>query len=485
MGTLRLLDANFHEVRVAQRRLLFHVASTSLFELDPVGAKLLDVLREYRELSEEQLFGQFEGSAGREEVGEALADFCELGVVGGGNFPAQIARQSRPIREFPLSTLVLNVTTGCNLSCTYCYKEDLATPVGGKRMDFETACRSVDLLLKEGSSRPRLNIVFFGGEPLTNLPLIRQVVDYAERRGTGCGKRIDFSLTTNAVLLNEALVEYFDSHRFGLTVSIDGPKSVHDRNRRTVGGTGTYDLVAKNVRMLLGRYRSRPVGARVTLAAGAFDAEAIFDHLRYDLGFAEVGLAPVTAGGGDGYELGGTELAAMFGGMKRLGARYERAAIAGEYLGFTNLHRLIADLHEGAQKALPCGAGVALLAVDWQGRLNLCHRFTGSEMPTFGDVERGIDKPRLGALLDGARELAGRDCETCHIRTLCSGGCYHERYRRYGDPLHPAYHYCDLMRDWVDFAIGVYASVAARNPGFLERHVGHSERYAEIREVLP
>lgn len=236
--------------------------------------------------------------------------------------------------------------------------------------------------------------------------------------------------------------------------------------------------------MLLRRYKSRPVGARVTLASGITDVETIFDHLKYDLGFAEVGFAPVTAGDVTRFGLDEPELARVFQGMKLLGARYQEAALRDEFIGFSNLHRLVGDLHHGARKALPCGAGVGLLAVDYEGKLNLCHRFTGSALETFGDVVEGIDKPRLGALLGRARDLSGQECVDCHARTLCSGGCYHERYTRYGDPVHPVYHYCDLLRDWVDFAITAYGRILEQNPRFFDHHL-RPERYADMRGVQP
>ena len=157
--------------------------------------------------------------------------------------------------------------------------------------------------------------------------------------------------------------------------------------------------------------------------------------------------------------------------MKALGRDYRDEALAGRNNGFANMHQLMTDLAEGTRKSLPCGAGLGMLAVDKDGGLNLCHRFTGSSLPTFGDVEDGIDKPRLGAFLEEAQDRSARPCATCRIRNLCSGGCYHERYARYGDPMHPVAHYCELMRDWIDFGIDVYTQIMAGNPGFFERHV--------------
>lgn len=470
MPGLRLTPYNSHEVEVEGRRILFHVPTTGLFELDDVAAGVLDLFRERDEVTPEEVRARFDGRYPPDRVVETIEDLLELEILHNGR-PRPANQAPVKIENYPISTLVLNVNTGCNLSCSYCYKEDLTTPDKGQRMDYEVAVRSFELLLTEAADRERVNLVFFGGEPLTNMPLIRDVVAYAERRGAEEGKTVDFSLTTNATLLSEALVDWFSEHRIGVTVSMDGPKALHDRNRRTVGGKGTYDVVATKARMLLERHRTRPIGARVTLTRGVTDVVAIHEHLRDELGFFEVGFAPVTAGDIGAFNLSEEELAEVFAGMKRLGLDYRDRALRGENNGFANMHQLMTDLADGTRKSLPCGAGLGMLAVDKDGGLNLCHRFTGSKLPTFGDVEQGIDKDNLGAFLEEAQDRSERPCATCRIRNLCSGGCYHERYARYGDPMHPVAHYCELMRDWIDFGIGVYTQITAGNPGFFERHV--------------
>jgi uncharacterized protein len=338
-------------------------------------------------------------------------------------------------------------------------------------MDFAVASRSVELLLTQAAARAAINIVFFGGEPLTNMPLIRQVVDYAEQRAAECGKAVDFSLTTNATLLTPELVAFFEAHRFGISISMDGPKAIHDRNRKSVGGKGTYDLVVRKARMLLERYRAKPVGARVTLAAGSTAVEEIHSHLRGELGFHEVGYAPVTSSNIAAHALSSEDLNAVHAGFERLGEQYLQFAIRGRNNGFSNMHQLMTDLHEGRRKSLPCGAGVGLLAVDRKGGLNLCHRFTGSELPVFGTVESGIDGERLGEFLGRAADRTGTHCATCRIRNLCAGGCYHEAYARFGDPLHRTYHYCDLLRRWVDFGVHVYSEIMTHNPAFFGTHI--------------
>lgn len=470
MNTLRFIPHNAHTVQVGERRVLFHIPTTGLFDLDEVGAAVFDLFQERGELGEHDIRERFEGRYTPAAVVDAVQDLIDLRIVG-PDAKGPINPVPPKIKDYPLSTIVLNVNTGCNLGCTYCYKEDLTTPAQGAKMDFETARKSVDLLLREGAARERINIVFFGGEPLTNLPLIKQVVDYAEQRCDELGKSADFSLTTNATLLTEDNVDYLNAHRFGISVSIDGPRAMHDRHRLTVGGKGTYDLVSRKTRMLLERYNARPVGARVTITAGNIDVVSIHQHLIDEIGFFEVGYAPVTANSMDLFNLKGPELKQFFDNLKTLGQTYVEAALEGHNTGFSNLHQLLSDLHQGNRKTLPCGAGVGLLAVDNNGELNLCHRFTGSDLPTYGNVDDGIDKPNLGAFLEAAADRSGTGCETCRIRNLCAGGCYHESYAHYTDPLHPTYQYCDLMRDWVDFGIQAYRRILDRNPAFFAQHI--------------
>ncbi|MBF7053818.1 quinohemoprotein amine dehydrogenase maturation protein [Halomonas sp. KAO] len=470
MGAMQLVEPNLHRVDVQSRQMLFHVPSSSLFELDALSRDLLALFDQHDKVDRSTL-ATLEAHHQAEAIEETLDELKLLEVIQEPGTPVQINPKPQKVTRFPLTTVVLNVNTGCNLSCTYCYKEDLTTPSQGQKMGYDTAIRSIEMLLSESPDQPRYNVVFFGGEPLSNMPLIRDVVAYCEQRFAELDAEVDFTLTTNATMLNETLVDWLDAHRFGLTISMDGPKALHDKNRITVGGQGTYDVVRGKVEMLLSRYRSRPVGCRVTLTRGVTDVERIFEHLHHELGFAEVGFGPVTSGDIAAYNLTEEELVKVFTGMKRLGERYYEAAREGRSLGFGNMHQLLSDMHEGNKKLLPCGAGVGLLAVDHEGGLNLCHRFTGSDLPLFGDVNQGIDKPRLAEFVEQRLDRSGTGCETCHIRNLCSGGCYHESYAKYGDPTRPTYHYCDLMRDWVDFGIHAYSRIMIDNPGFFDSHV--------------
>ena len=471
-ATLEIIENNLHQVEVKDKSFIFHIPTTSLFERDELTGDILSSIQRQSAPTDSSLSKELSARYTKSDITSALDELKSLSLVGEKGL-------NNAVKEFvplaldsaPLTTVVLSVNTGCNLSCTYCYKEDLDVPSAGKKMDFDTAKQSIDMLLKESPDQNRYNVVFFGGEPLSNFTLIKDVITYSEEVFTSKGKLVDFSMTTNATLLTERHVEYFDKHNVGLSVSIDGPKAYHDRNRISVTGEGTYDTVASKAKMLLSKYSSRPVGARVTLTTGLTDIDTIWDHLFNTLGFSEVGFAPVTSGDISDYNLKPEELIDVFTNMKKLGEKYLSAALENKTIGFSNLHQLITDIHEGTKKALPCGAGVGMVAVDHEGGLNLCHRFTGSDQPLLGDVKQGLNKPVLNDFLNNRLEKNEESCSTCNIRNLCAGGCYHESYARYGDPAKATLHYCDLMRDWVDFGIRVYTEIMEHNPGFYDTYI--------------
>ncbi|MFY0677361.1 MAG: quinohemoprotein amine dehydrogenase maturation protein [Neptuniibacter sp.] len=466
--TYQLELNNFHIVEHNGRRVLLHVPSGGLFESDEVSENLITELSEKNRFTLEDILNNSKDSSNKKNVGDRFSEFVSLDIIKPVGIPA--VKPKVEIEDFPLNTIVLNVNTGCNLSCTYCYKEDLDTPSNGRKMTFETAKESIDLLVNESSGQEKLNVIFFGGEPLSNLKLIKKVIDYCDSQTT---KKLnfDYSLTTNATLLNDETIEFLRANNVGVSVSIDGPKAVHDRRRITVGGQGTYHVVVEKSKKLLARHNSRPIGARVTLTKGYTNVVDIHNHLINDIGFSEVGFAPVTAGDVATFNLSDQELRDVFDSMKELGLLYLENALKDVNIGFSNMHQLMTDLYEGRKKSVPCGAGLGLLAVDHKGGLNLCHRFTGSDLETFGSVSEGIAKKELGEFIKKATDFEGKGCEQCHIRSLCAGGCYHESYSHFGDPHSPTYNYCDLLREWIDFGIKVYLDILEKNPAFLKKYI--------------
>jgi uncharacterized protein len=463
MATLQLQRHNYRAVGPAGHRFLLHVPTTSLFELDPAADAVLALLEEQGEVNRHDVQSRFDGAYSPGEVCDSLRDLLSLGVVAGARKDFEIA--ARPIERTPLNTLVLTLTTGCNLGCSYCQCEGLTTPRSASVLERAAAMRGIDLLLHEAVDHPRVNVVFFGGEPLTRFAMLRELVDYAERQAAAAGKGVDFSLTTNATMLSDEIIAFFAEHRFGISVSIDGDELAHDRHRISIGGKGTYKQVAQNVGKLLAGVSGRPVGARVTLARGNTDVLRYYRHLHDEIGFAEVGFAPVTAGKESPLGLSDDEMRAVLDAMRGLGREYTAAAKRGLRHGFSNMNQMMQDLWSGTRKTLPCGAGVGLLAVGTGGDLALCHRFTGSAFGRFGDVEQGIDRAALGAFLQQA-QASNLACRECRARSICAGGCYHEAYVRNGDPLSPTFAHCDFVREWLDFGIACFGEIVVANPDY-------------------
>lgn len=463
MGSLQLQHHNYRAAGAAGRRVLLHVPTTSVFELDRVSDDLLAFIEQHERFNAEAVSARFDGAHAPGDVCDALSDFIALGVVAPGAKEYDIA--PRPVTQAPISTMVLTLTTGCNLGCSYCYREDLETPKAAQAMEHETALQAIDLLLRQAADRERVAIVFFGGEPLTRFGAIRALTLEALARAQAVGKQVDFSLTTNATLLNDEMIAFFRQHAFGIAVSMDGDELEHDRRRITIGGRGTYQRVAANAKKLLQAGLTRPIGARVTLSRGNTDVERIFRHLREEIGFAEVGFAPVTASPGSPHALEVDEVRRILDGMKALGREYVKAAKRGWPHGFSNMNHMMLDLSRGTRKVLPCGAGLGLLAAGADGNLSLCHRFTGTGVADFGDVASGVDMDKLGAFV-GAAQQTHDACRACPARGICAGGCYHEAYVRSGDLLTPTFDHCDFVREWLEFGLECYGEIAIANPGF-------------------
>ena len=218
----------FHTFEGGGRRFVYLVPAGAIFELDDDAGALIDRL--------------VSGEASLEDFPpELVAEMRHARlIVTGDPVPEPV---QEPPAAFPLQTLVLNLTNQCNLSCQYCYEfgeDKVATPEGKpKFMDFDTARASVDFLFEQSAGRRAIHITFFGGETLMNFPLLQKVVVYAGEKAAAQGRSIDFSLTTNATLLTPAIIEFLSANRIGVTVSMDGPRELHDQLRVYANGQGS------------------------------------------------------------------------------------------------------------------------------------------------------------------------------------------------------------------------------------------------------
>ncbi len=490
--SLRYRTTLQHRYRAGEVPYVYATTTASILRLDAITEELLTsfdtvgglIPEDYLESTPEEQ---------RDEARGALDELVGLGLIlPVGTEPA--LRPSTGAANYPLQTLVLNVTNKCNLSCTYCYEygEDRLTEapkLGAKArapmMTSAVAQESVEFLFKTAAGRGPLTVTFFGGETLLNFEVIRSAVAKAKALADEKGRQVGFALTTNASLLSPEVVQFLIDHQFGVNISIDGNKDQHDRHRKFKSGRGSYDEILPRIRALLAARRpgGRPIGARVTLTAGETDVIGIYRHLVSELGFDEVGFAPVTSAPGRDYALSPSNYAQVLAAFRELSDDWLESAFANRKHGFSNLNDLVRELHLGVNKAHPCGAGLGLLGVSTEGDLGLCHRFVESGKHEVGHVSSGVDETKRGDFLARGHISAKIDCHSCFARPVCSGGCYHEAYVRTHDETAPNLHLCDWIRSWTSLGLEVYGRVHARNPSYLDRLTGHDERLGLPRAV--
>lgn len=471
MSALLLRDA--HAFQAAGQDFLYLVPSAAVFALDDCSAAVVGVLRDGA-IDEATLVRNLEPRFGGEAVTDTIAELRRARAIADTVTPAPTPR-ILPLTPVPLQTLVVNVTNQCNLACTYCYEygeDKIVDTENGQQPKFmseETARASVEFALRESRENPTAHITFFGGETLMNFPVLKATIAYARRRAAEVGKQIDFSLTTNATLLRPEIIEFLAAERVGVTISIDGPEEIQDKFRVFKNGMGSYDVAAPKIKALLERHRSRPIGARVTLTRQTLDVRTIYRHLTDELGFWEVGFAPVTTAPQRGYAIGDGGFDDLLAQFRALADDYRRAALENRHHGFSNVRETLQEIHQGHAKAYPCGAGLGLMGVSTDGQVALCHRFAGSEEHRFGDVHGGVPWERQQAFLEAHHINEKTDCRTCWARPICAGGCYHEAHTRYGTTEQPNLHYCEWIRGWTHTCLEIYGEIAVKNPGFLRQ----------------
>lgn len=464
----------FHPFEAFGARFLYMVPSAGIFRMDDAGTAILDALASGPR-SRDQLVAELSQRFEVDRILGTIAELTEIRAIGDPDAPRDEVPNDLPPADFPLNTMVLNVTNKCNLACTYCYEygdDKIVDTQYGKQPKFmsdETAEESVEFLLKESEGLPVAHVTFFGGETLLNFPVLQKTVAYARRRAAEEGKRVEFSLTTNATLLKPEIIQWLADNDIGVTISIDGPKPVQDGLRVFHNGKGTYDVVLPKIKDLIATHTSRPIGARVTLTQKNMDVREIYRHLTEEIGFREVGLAPVTTQDHRDYAITSEGKDQMLEDFKALAHEWLESALRDEHHGFTNVTDTIEEIHKGVSKAYGCGAGLGLLGVATDGDVALCHRFAGSPEHTIGTVADGIDREKQGQFLVDHHIAEKTDCHTCWARPICSGGCYHEAHVHYGSSSHANLHYCTWVRSWTHTCLEIYGALAEKNPAFLAR----------------
>jgi uncharacterized protein len=367
---------------------------------------------------------------------------------------AEAARAIQP-RAF-----ALELTKGCNLRCGYCYyagREQAYDP--RTRMSREVAYRSVELLLGDGPEGEPVHVHFFGGEPLLDFALLRDVTLYAERRAREAGKAVTFEVTTNGTRLEPEVIEFLNEHRVAVGVSLDGPPEVQDAARPLSGGS-SYALAAPKIRALLAsragtglRTHASAVVTRLEL-----DLVKLVRHLE-QLGFTRILLTPATDLEKKSNGIREEDLPRAFAAIDALAVEYERRTLAGEPVAETWFPRLVGRIRSGERLTKFCSGGRDYLGVAADGKVALCYRFFEDERFAMGSVQAGIERGVTERIL--AAPVDERTvCSRCWARHYCGGGCHHDNQSSQGSIETPNPVSCELFRHGMERALEAWVRLS-------------------------
>ena len=362
-------------------------------------------------------------------------------------------------RSTVVKALCLHIAHDCNLACRYCFAEE--GEYHGRRalMSYETGKQALDFLIANSGNRRNLEVDFFGGEPLMNWKVVKDLVRYGREQEKIHDKNFRFTLTTNGVLLNDEIMEFCNKEMANVVLSIDGRKEVNDKMRPFRKGTGSYDLIVPKFQKFADSRNQERYYARGTFTHENLDFSNDVLHLA-DLGFKQISVEPVVAKPEEPYALREEDLPKIFEEYDKLAKIMVEREKKGE--GFTFFHFMI-DLTGGPcvyKRLSGCGSGTEYLAVTPWGDLYPCHQFVGEEQFLMGNVWDGVKNTEIRDEFKCCNVYTKEKCRNCFARFYCSGGCAANAWNFHGNINDASDSGCELQRKRVECAIMIKAALA-------------------------
>ena len=363
-------------------------------------------------------------------------------------------------RKTVVKALCLHIAHDCNLACKYCFAEE--GEYHGRRalMSFEVGKKAIDFLLANSGNRRNLEVDFFGGEPLMNWNVVKQIVEYGRSKETEFDKKFRFTLTTNGMLLNDEVMEFANREMSNVVLSLDGRKEVNDAMRPTRGGKGSYDVIVPKFK----KFAEQREGVKDYYIRGTFtrnNLEFSKDVIHFaDLGFRQTSMEPVVGEEDESYAIRWEDIPKVKEEYDILEKEYIKRKKEGR--GFNFFHFNI-DLKQGpcvAKRLSGCGSGTEYLAVTPWGDFYPCHQFVGKEEFLLGNVDTGIVKNDICNEFKLCNVYAKPKCRDCFARFYCSGGCAANSYSFHGDITDTYDIGCELQKKRIECAIMIKAAMA-------------------------
>lgn len=353
-----------------------------------------------------------------------------------------------------VKALCLHIAHTCNLNCSYCFASQ--GKYHGERavMSFEVGKRALDFLIENSGTRHNLEVDFFGGEPLINFDVVKQLVAYARSIEKEKGKNFRFTLTTNGVLVDDDVIEFANRECSNVVLSLDGRKEIHDRYRVDYAGNGSWDKIVPKFQKFVEARGGQNYYMRGTFTHANPDFLKDIQEML-DLGFTELSMEPVVCAPGDPSELTEEDKVIVMEQYEKLAELMLERDKEGK--PFTFYHYMI-DLADGPciyKRISGCGSGTEYMAVTPWGDLYPCHQFVGEEKFKLGDIFNGVKNTEIQNEFKSCNVYARPECRDCWARLYCSGGCAANAFHATGS-IKGVYKYgCDLFRKRMECAIAV------------------------------
>lgn len=407
----------------------------------------------------QEMLDALSGKYDKKTIEEAYDELKELYRLGQLFSSDEYEKFAGMMKDAPLKSMCLNIAHDCNLRCEYCFAAKGDFGRGRMLMPFEVGRKAIDFLIEKSEGRHNLEVDFFGGEPLMNFDVVKQIVAYARGIEKEHNKNFRFTITTNGILLTDDKIDYINKEMSNCVLSIDGRKNVNDLLRVRVDGSGSYDAIVPKFQKLVASRGDKDYYARGTFTKHNLDFTEDVLHMA-DLGFEQISVEPVVSDEKLDYSIKEEDLPRVFEEYDRLSKVIIERRKAGK--GFNFFHFMI-DLNQGPcaiKRLRGCSCGNEYIAVTPEGDIFPCHQFVGDDSFKMGNVLDGTFDESIKHTFALANIYSKPECKNCWAKFYCSGGCNANNQQYEGD-IHKAHKIsCDLEKKRLECAIMIQAAMA-------------------------
>ncbi|MBR5139855.1 MAG: thioether cross-link-forming SCIFF peptide maturase [Clostridia bacterium] len=447
-----------HQYKLGGYNIVLDITSGAVHVVDDVA---YDIIAMFEKKDKEEILSvigeKYKGceDVSSEEIEECYDQILALRESGQLFSPDTFEGMAGTLKEKTagvVKALCLHIAHTCNLNCSYCFASQ--GKYHGERavMSLEVGKRALDFLIENSGTRRNLEVDFFGGEPLMNFEVVKELVRYAREIEKKHNKNFRFTLTTNGVLIDDDVIEFANKEMSNVVLSLDGRKEIHDRFRVDYAGNGSFDRIVPKFQRLV---ESR--GGKNYYMRGTF-THANPDFLEdikvmLDLGFKELSMEPVVCAPGDAAELTDEDIEIVMEQYEALAELMLKKHREGD--PFTFYHYMI-DLKGGPciyKRISGCGSGTEYMAVTPWGDLYPCHQFVGDDKYRLGSIYEGVTNTAAQKEFLDCNVYAKEDCRDCWAKLYCSGGCAANAYHATGSVTGIYKKGCELFKKRMECAI--------------------------------